>query len=78
VLWAEGLLLDDQRALIEGFGVGVVALGSVKFREVIEGGGHVWVLWAEGLLIDGQRPLIERFGLGDVPFRFVERSEVIK
>ena len=63
---AERFLADLQRALIERFGLGVVAHGIVKLRQIVEACRGVGMLRAEGFLADLQRALIERFGLGVV------------
>ncbi len=39
LLGPEGLFPDRQRALVERFGLRVVALGPIEFRQVVEKGG---------------------------------------
>ena len=49
---AERFLCDLQRALIERFGLGVVAHVMIKHRQIVEGRGGVRVLRAERFLAD--------------------------
>ncbi len=59
MLGSEGLLHDRQRALVERLGVGVLALGDVEQRHVVEALGHVGVNWSQRILAYGKRPLVE-------------------
>ena len=63
MLRPQRLLPDPQRPLVERLRFGVLALGMIKHRQVVEAGGHVRVLRPQRLLPDPQRPLVERLGL---------------
>ena len=44
MLGPQGLLSDPQRTLVERLGLGVLALGVVELRQVVEALGHVGML----------------------------------
>ncbi len=67
------LLEDRQRPLVERLSLGVVALGSVELRQVVEALGHIRVLGSEGLLPDRQRAFVERLGLRVVALGMIEQ-----
>ena len=48
-------LPDRQRALVEWLGLGVLALGAVELRQVVEAGRYVGALGFQGFLQDRQR-----------------------
>ena len=57
------LFPDRQRPLVKRLGLRVLALVSVKLRQVVEARGHVGVLRAQRLFPDRQRPLVKGLGL---------------
>jgi hypothetical protein len=65
VVWAEGLLADRQRALVERLGLDVPALLCVERGQVVEAVGDVGMVWAECLLLDRQGTLEQRLGSTD-------------
>src|SRR6516165_6771805 len=57
MVWAEGLLPDRQRASVEWLGLGVLGLGAVDLREVVQARGHVGVVRSDRVLGDFERLL---------------------
>ncbi len=57
-------LVDRQSALVERLGLGVLALGIVEFRQVVEVIVDIGMVGTQSFLIDRQRPLKKRIGLG--------------
>ena len=51
---SERLLHDRQRALVERLGLGVLTLGLIERRQVVETDGYVRVVGAEGGLFAAQ------------------------
>ena len=51
MIGAEGFLSDLERALIERFGFGVIAHGTIQLRQIVEGRGGVWVIGPERFLV---------------------------
>ena len=64
MVWPKSLFSNRQRALEERLGLGVFALGAVKYPQVIEAPGYVGMLRAESILSNRQRALIKRLGFG--------------
>ena len=62
VVFAERLLADRQRALVEYLGVGVLALRPAYNGQVVKNLSHIGVVCAERLLADRQRALQECLG----------------
>ena len=65
---AQRLLVDAQRPLIERLGLGVAALGSVQFGQVVERRGDQRVVGPQRLLADRQHTLGERDRFGVLAF----------
>ena len=78
MVFAERLLADRQRALVERLGVGVLALLLVHDGQVVEGRGHIGVVCAERLLVDRQRALVEPLGVGVFTLLRVHDGQVVK
>ena len=60
---AQSLFSDSQRPLVKGLGLCVLALSTVKLRQVVEDGGQIGVSGAKRLFPDRLRPLKEWLGL---------------
>ena len=78
MVFAERLLLDRQRALVEALGVGVLALRQVHAGQGVEVLSHVGVVFAERLLADRQRALGEPFGVGVFGLMRVHEGQVVE
>ena len=53
---------DGQRALVQGLGLGIVALSPVKPRQIVQACGHIGMVRAERFLPDSQRAQVEALG----------------
>ncbi len=78
MLGPQGVFIDRQRTLEERLGLGVVALGLVEQRQVVEARGHLGVLRPQGFLPDRQGALMERLGLGVLALGSVQRCQVVE
>ena len=58
--------------------LGVLALGIVEQRQVVETVRHIGMLGAEGFFADLQRALIQRLGSGILALGFVEQRQVVE
>jgi hypothetical protein len=70
------LLADRQRALAEGFGLGVIALRTADFGDIVEPDAHLGMPRPQHLLCSGQRASREQFCLGVAGLRIVDRGKV--
>ena len=52
------LFPDGQGPLVEGHGLGVLALGPIEVSQIVEAGGDSGMDGAQGLFPDGQSPLV--------------------
>ena len=77
MLRPQRLLSDGERALVEWFGLRILASIVIELCPVIEAGGDVGMLRPEGLLPDSQRALIERFCLGASSLIVIEQRQVV-
>ena len=55
MFWAQDLLPDPERFLVERLGFGVLAHGVVQHGQVIEARCRVGMLWPKNLLPDPER-----------------------
>ena len=62
---------DRQRAFVGRFSLGIVALRSTEFSQVIETDGDIRMVGAERLLADRQGAFVERLGLGIAALRTI-------
>ena len=76
--WAEGLLLDVQRALERRLGLGESARAHVDIREKIERLAHRGAVPTRGLLADHQRALIIVLRLGVTAFPVIGIAEIFE
>ena len=72
------LLQYIQPALNQRLGLGVLALGVVEPRQVVEALRDIGMLGAEGFFADRQRALIQRLGLGVLALGIVEQRQVVE
>ncbi len=75
MVWSQGFLRNRQRPIHKRFCLGVLALGILERRQVVEAPGHVGMLRTLGLLPDRQPALEERLGLGIPALVKVEFSQ---
>src|SRR5580704_2843380 len=59
----KGFLADCQCPLVERLPLGILPLGRVQVREVVQALGHIWMVGPKGFLADCQCPLVERLRL---------------
>ena len=69
---------NDKTSLIEGLGLGVLPLGLIEARQVVEVDGHVGVIGPQGLFINPQGALVAGFGLSVFPLGFIQVSQVVE
>ena len=64
MLGSQGLLEDRQRPLMKRLGLGVLALGVIERRQVVEAGGQAWVCGSEFLcFLEASQPRFLCFGV---------------
>ena len=78
MLWAERLLADRHRALVERPRASEVALGPKQEGEVVKAHRGVGMLGAERLFVDRQRALEERPRAGKVTLGPKQTGEVVE
>ena len=74
---AQRLLADLQAALVERLGLGVLALGLVQLRQVVQAGGHVGVV-GPSACSRISRPAGERLRLGVPAQGLVQCRQVVQ
>ena len=75
---SECFFADSQSAFIERFGGGVIALHSVKLRQIVEGCSRVGVLRSESFFANSQSAFMERFGGGVIALRIVKKRQIVE
>jgi hypothetical protein len=72
MIFAQRLLTNVERSLVERFGLHVLPLFPIERRQVVETDGGVRMVFAQRLLADVESALVERFGFPVFPLRGVE------
>jgi hypothetical protein len=78
MLGSEAAMTNPKTSLIEGLGFGVLPLGVIEFRQVVEVPGDIRMGSAEGCFINSERPLKEGLGVGVFPLAVIQARQVVE
>ena len=74
----ERLLADCQRALEQGFSLGVTTLPLIQRRQIVQFRRDLDAIEAIGFLQDRKRALVERFGLAVLTLTAIEQRQIVQ
>src|SRR2546423_517904 len=74
----ERFLSDTQRALVEGLGLGILALIRVEEPQIVERVSDIGMIKTQRLLPEMERALVEGLGLGILVLLRVEVCQIVE